>query len=146
MPVTLKGRIICVFFALFGTPLAIITIGDFGKFLSETIIKAYKGYKKIRSKIICFGKCFKSSKKPSDPLLVDDDEDEEIMTFEDILAHHIQVPVVLVFGTLLVYIALGGFLFQFVEGWSYIDSFYFCFISLTTVGFGDLVPKEQKYN
>lgn len=42
VPVTMKGRLFCVAFALFGAPLAIITIGDLGKFLSECTIWLYK--------------------------------------------------------------------------------------------------------
>ncbi len=38
-------------------------------------------------------------------------------------------------------IMIGGTIFyHFVEDWSWIDSIYFCFISLATVGYGDLVP------
>lgn len=42
VPVTTHGRLACVIFALFGAPLAIITIGDLGKFLSECTIWLYK--------------------------------------------------------------------------------------------------------
>ena len=41
---------------------------------------------------------------------------------------------------LLIMLFLGGMIFTYSERWGYLDSFYFCFISLTTVGFGDLVP------
>ncbi|EJW74124.1 hypothetical protein WUBG_14971, partial [Wuchereria bancrofti] len=41
VPATSYGRIACIIFALFGVPLAIITIGDLGKFLSECIIWLY---------------------------------------------------------------------------------------------------------
>ncbi|EFO14477.2 hypothetical protein LOAG_14041 [Loa loa] len=48
VPVTSYGRIACVIFALFGVPLAIITIGDVGKFLSECIIWLYNKMKRSR--------------------------------------------------------------------------------------------------
>lgn len=41
-------------------------------------------------------------------------------------------------GTLF-FLALPAGLFTLMEGWSYFDSFYYAFISLTTIGFGDLV-------
>lgn len=36
---------------------------------------------------------------------------------------------------------VGTFVFHWVEGWSYLDSFYFSAISATTVGYGDFSPK-----
>lgn len=30
-----------------------------------------------------------------------------------------------------------------VESWTYGESIYFCFVTLTTVGFGDFIPGEE---
>nr|XP_035930587.1 potassium channel subfamily K member 17 isoform X1 [Halichoerus grypus] len=43
------------------------------------------------------------------------------------------------FSGLLLFLLLPPLLFCHMEGWSYVESFYFAFITLSTVGFGDYV-------
>jgi potassium channel subfamily K protein len=43
----------------------------------------------------------------------------------------------MVLVVILSYTALGGFLFSKIEGWTYMEAFYFCFISMATIGFGE---------
>lgn len=38
------------------------------------------------------------------------------------------------------YVCGGGALFAIWEDWNYLDGSYFCFVTLSTIGFGDLVP------
>ena len=42
--------------------------------------------------------------------------------------------------TTIVVVILSTFFFHNVEGWSYLDSYFFTIVTLSTVGYGSLVP------
>ena len=41
-------------------------------------------------------------------------------------------------------IAFGAVLYHTQEGWSFFDSLYYCFVSLSTIGFGDYVALQNE--
>ncbi|XP_076255581.1 potassium two pore domain channel subfamily K member galene isoform X2 [Rhynchophorus ferrugineus] len=74
----------------------------------------------------------------------DSDEYEEYGSVYEPSAREKSKPVPIWLCVLLVisYILAGAYLFKTWEGWDYLDAAYFCFITLTTIGFGDLVPAK----
>ena len=58
---------------------------------------------------------------------------------------HINIKVMIVSITLMVFMLfVGGALYVSTEEWTYIDSIYYCFVALATIGFGDLVPNDGR--
>lgn len=53
---------------------------------------------------------------------------------------HTRVPIILSLLLIVLYVALGTFVFHTTERWNLIDGCYFSFSSLATIGFGDLKP------
>lgn len=41
---------------------------------------------------------------------------------------------VLVFGTVF---------YHYIEGWGWVDSYYFCVVTLTTIGYGNFIPQTD---
>ena len=111
-PDTSLGKIICMIYSLLGVPINGIFIGSLGAY--------------FRNKL----KRFISEKQ---------EKHENDLTYFVVLVF--QVMVYLVFG-LVLFIFLPAIIISNIEkDWNYLDSVYFAFITLTTIGFGDLVTE-----
>ncbi|XP_062529098.1 potassium channel subfamily K member 18 isoform X1 [Bombyx mori] len=60
-------------------------------------------------------------------------------------AQTITVPISVCVCIMVGYIIFGSMLFGMWENWDQLDGAYFCFISLSSIGFGDLAPGERVY-
>ncbi|CAD5216529.1 unnamed protein product [Bursaphelenchus okinawaensis] len=167
VPTTHVGRMVCILFALIGIPLLLVTIADIGRFLSEFLnyahlsIRAFiKNVRRQSRRLSHFRR-----KRPNsisgqstatgttvnagsmnlndlrDPTSLDE-EDEE---YNEEPKEPLRIPILMVLCVILSYTALGGLLFQKFEEWPYMEAFYFCFITMATIGFGDYVPTKQMY-
>ena len=67
----------------------------------------------------------------------DDDDDDESGMLGNIKTAVISLLI------LTAVLSLGAYFFSSCQDLSFFDGFYFCFISLTTIGFGDLVPGDS---
>ncbi|CAF3086236.1 unnamed protein product, partial [Rotaria sp. Silwood2] len=130
-PKTTEGKIATMIYAMFGIPLMFMCLTYTGDLLADAFITGYSKMVNFIYRQICYRYLkawlpFKGRQSFEQP----DSEHEE--------ARH--VPIVATLGVLALYIAMGAFLFAQWESWHVLDGAYFCFITFTTIGFGDLVP------
>ncbi|XP_070154074.1 TWiK family of potassium channels protein 18 [Polyergus mexicanus] len=73
----------------------------------------------------------------------DDEGDDESDSYDP---QHVTVPLTLCLAIMVGYIWGGAILFSEWEDWNMLDGSYFCFVSLSTIGFGDIVPGDKIYS
>ena len=66
----------------------------------------------------------------------DDDDDEQKMS----------VPLTVTIGMLAGFIFMGALLFGVLEEWDWLTSAYCCFVTISTIGFGDVVPGSKNFD
>ncbi|UMM44135.1 hypothetical protein L5515_019361 [Caenorhabditis briggsae] len=116
-PHTQQCKVFLMIYGAFGIPLFLITIADLGRF-SKTAIMAL--VQKVSKREL---------KKQSDEHLL-----REI------------AEVMLVAGLFVVFIAIGSAVIPLWENQlTYFDSVYFSYMSLTTIGLGDIVPRRMDF-
>ncbi|CAL8077642.1 unnamed protein product [Orchesella dallaii] len=59
-------------------------------------------------------------------------------------ANEVTIPISTCLAVFFCYILLGSILFSWWEGWEYFEGSYFCFVSLVTIGFSDMVPGQSR--
>ncbi|KAJ8917286.1 hypothetical protein NQ315_002303 [Exocentrus adspersus] len=115
-PRTTWGKLVTIIYALIGIPLMLLYLSATGDVLARSFRKLY-------------GKmCGSSSRKLHCPC-----------------TNTVRVPVTLCLVIVLAYICSGALLFHRLENWSILEGAcsYFCFTSLGTIGFGDLLPGQK---
>ena len=60
-----------------------------------------------------------------------------------LLKSRLKLQVASAISALLGLIAIGTIMYRFLEGWTWIQSFYFSVTTLSTVGYGDLHPTSD---
>lgn len=115
-PRTSWGKLVTIIYALIGIPLMLLYLSTTGDVLARSFRRLYGK--------LCGGT---NLKKPQCQCTT----------------KKIRVPVTICLILVLAYICSGALLFNKLENWSILEGSYFCFTSLGTIGFGDLIPGQH---
>ncbi|KAK5638805.1 hypothetical protein RI129_013100 [Pyrocoelia pectoralis] len=112
-PKTFWGKLVTIIYAMIGIPLMLLYLSTTGDLLSRNFRNLY-------------GRLCGPPKQP-----------------QCSCSKSIRVPITLCLFIILAYIGVGAFIFHRLEDWSILEGSYFCFTSLGTIGFGDLMPGQH---
>ncbi|RWS12312.1 open rectifier potassium channel protein 1-like protein [Dinothrombium tinctorium] len=111
-PSTSLGRLFCIVYALFGIPMTGILLGAIGDRFSRCFLDKVH---KVRKR---------NDKRRTNKLIV--------------LKHALLYFV----PWFIVFLILPAFIFNLTENWSFLEGFYYSFVTLSTIGFGDYVAGQ----
>ncbi|XP_018373625.1 PREDICTED: uncharacterized protein LOC108767969 [Trachymyrmex cornetzi] len=183
-PSTDTGRAITIVYAIFGIPMFLIILADFGKLFTRGIKFLWAFVRRL----YYTGSCRKvrrtvpvqevmkgvqlvydlaKLRRPSqmNPEEIDEMQRQRIQQPQTVLNvdantpgtpgtpalsayvvdDEFNLPISVAIVILLAYIFIGATLYYLWESWNFFESFYFVFISMSTIGFGDYVPKHPIY-
>jgi len=138
-PGTINGKLFCILYSLIGIPLLLVFMSQIGDWMAIS-------FRWLYSRILC--RWCRARRRDSElPPSVDrrsrgigfDEVGKERYMPTDLVMVPIMVNLLVIFG----FIFMGAILFASWEGWSPTTAAYFCFVTLTTIGFGDYTPVKS---
>ncbi|VDN07821.1 unnamed protein product [Thelazia callipaeda] len=159
---TLAGQIASIFYIMFGIPIFLIILKNVGRLMSRSFRKCYKrlrstgkksreSLKRVqRSMKTLFNHSYLPSSIGSLRSITENDIfdlDTEVGTLihqKKNFAHENAFPIPIALAVLILWIGFSAALFCLYESeWGYLTSVYFFFVSISTVGLGDIVPGNK---
>ncbi|CAF1531374.1 unnamed protein product, partial [Didymodactylos carnosus] len=114
-PLSEIGRIFCIVYAIIGVPMTLILLTIIVRKILILLNKSYLWFRRNYS-----------TNRTSESCL-----------------RYIHLSIILFISLLFLFI-IPSLIFSYIEqDWNIIDAFYYCFISLTTIGLGDYVPGDK---
>lgn len=162
-PVTSVGRIVTIIYAAIGIPICFLLLAELGrrftiaiKFVWSFVRRYYyTGYcRRIRKPLHKVHQlendlkndAVRENKAKNDEEVTENTSNGQSKTIYDYeVDDSFNLPISVAIAILLVYILLGAMMYSIWEEWNFVEAVYFVFISLATIGFGDVLPKHQKF-
>ncbi|EYC02942.1 hypothetical protein Y032_0097g3032 [Ancylostoma ceylanicum] len=156
---TTAGRVTSIFYILFGIPIFLIILKDIGRLMSRTFRKLYKKLRGSRQKIVesapirLISRPFTSANKSDAHNGKNGHQHHKETDLEAERQNKVNAqlhaqnafPIPIALAMLFLWILLSAGLFCLWEDeWGYLTSVYFFFVSISTVGLGDIVFSNPK--
>lgn len=122
-PQTPTGKVFCILFALIGIPV--------------TLLLLYSIIERLMCVTSCLLEHFIEKMQPTFNKL-------GLFNYSLQRSHmHIAFALLCTLFVLVFFLILPAIVYSHIENWSFLNAFYYCFISLSTVGLGDYVPGDS---
>ncbi|CAG2255533.1 unnamed protein product [Mytilus edulis] len=148
-PKTAWGRIVTMIYAFFGIPLTLLCLANIGSLLGKGFQIFYNRIPVVRNKrdfgignaLPLPATTIQHKKVKGEDGTITEEKNLIVYIPSRTLPPPQHVPIIVCSLLVITYTLIGTLLFHLWEtSWDILTSAYFCFITLSTIGFGDVVP------
>ncbi|XP_033632503.1 TWiK family of potassium channels protein 7-like [Asterias rubens] len=142
VPMTTLGKALTVFYALVGIPLTLLFLIDMGSLLArllDTLVSKCRCRQIMNS--YRQSNIYKNTSEPvGDDQQRDGDGETRENYWRDTAWGRRNVPIYVIVVVWLVFFFMASVFIATIEKWSYEEGLFFTITTVTTIGFGDIVP------